>query len=240
MKVIFAISVSFLASVAFAQKQVQVNLGTGAAKTVQGSVKGKAYVDYMVKAGAGQSLAVTLKPSSTSAYFNLLPPKSTGAALYNGSMGGNKMANRRLPSDGRYTIRIYLMGAAADEGKTVSYRLTVLLSGRAIAAKTGGGDVKIPGTPYHARGPVDCKIALDKARTQCDASVIRRVGNGNATVDLKAGRLVRSVLFVAGKPAASDSYEAFSFERKGDMTIIRFGDEPSEEYSIPDALIFGG
>jgi hypothetical protein len=49
---------------------------------------------------------------------------------------------------------------------------------------------------------------------------------------------VRRLLFVAGRPAASDATEATSSERAGDETLIRIGAE--ERYRIPDALLTGG
>ncbi len=73
----------------------------------------------------------------------------------------------------------------------------------------------------------------------CEASVVR-YGDGSATVELRIREVKRRILFVKGKPTASDSSEAFTFSRKGDVVTVRFGDEPTESYMIPDALVYGG
>ncbi len=48
----------------------------------------------------------------------------------------------------------------------------------------------------------------------------------------------RRILFVQGKPVASDSSDTMTFTRQGDVTIVKF--ESGEFYEIVDALIFGG
>ncbi|HRF60721.1 MAG TPA: hypothetical protein PLH94_12525 [Fimbriimonadaceae bacterium] len=239
MRTVLAILVLSLAAFSFSQREVRVELKSGT-KSFEGSIKGRDYADYVVKAGAGQSLAVSLSAQGARPFFNVLPPGSQGEAMHNGSEFGSKMPARRLPSDGEYRVRVYLLGAAQSEGKTSRFRLTLTLSGKALPARTGASDKKIPGTPYHAQGPVPVRIELEPDRKSGEGAVIRRVGNGNATVDLRSGRLVRRVLFVGGKPVASDSREVMKVSRKGDVTVIRFGDRPSEEYSVPDAMIFGG
>ena len=49
---------------------------------------------------------------------------------------------------------------------------------------------------------------------------------------------MRRILFVAGKPVASDATEAPSAARTGDDTTVTFGS--GERYVIPDALVRGG
>jgi hypothetical protein len=85
---------------------------------------------------------------------------------------------------------------------------------------------------------VRCRIQ-GQSRKTCDAYVIRREG-GAATVEFRAGSLVRRVLFVDGKPAAQDSTYSFSYETNDDMTTIRLGDSPEEEYTVAEAFISGG
>jgi hypothetical protein len=48
----------------------------------------------------------------------------------------------------------------------------------------------------------------------------------------------RRILFVKGKPVASDSPYPVVLSRKDDATIVTF--DTDERYEIPDALIFGG
>jgi hypothetical protein len=61
-----------------------------------------------------------------SVHFNLLPPGSQDVALFIGSRDGEN-ASLRLPSNGDYTIRVYLMGDAKDSGRTVPYTLSVAI-----------------------------------------------------------------------------------------------------------------
>ena len=98
------------------------NFGT----TVNGTVTGNEYFDYKLGANAGQKMFVELKVTDTNgtgtAYFNILPPSSTGVAIYNASMNGNS-TTVELPEKGTYTIRVYLMGNDRDAGKTVGYKV---------------------------------------------------------------------------------------------------------------------
>lgn len=96
------------------------NFGT----TVSGTISGDEYFDYRLGAKGGQEMFVDLEVGGTNGngiiYFNILPPGSDGEAIYNGSVDG-RTAKVRLPSDGTYTIRVYLMGNDRDAGKTVGY-----------------------------------------------------------------------------------------------------------------------
>ena len=60
-----------------------------------------------------------------SAYFNILPPGSTGEAIYNSSIDGNDATGVSLPASGDYVVRVYLMGADEDEGRTVPFTLSM-------------------------------------------------------------------------------------------------------------------
>ena len=130
-------------------------------------------------------------------------------------------------------------GAAADENKKNSFTISVTVQGTALKPIPSSKDAKLKGTPFHARSIVDCTVSNDKKRASCDAYIIR-YGGGSATVEFRAGRLVRRVLFVKGIPKAHDSQESFTYSRSGEDTTIKFGDDPSEKYLVPDALIFGG
>lgn len=220
-----------------AQSVEDVRLNMGRTAKVAGSIKGNQYRDYRVQLGAGQTVAIRLGGGSQ-AYFNLNQP-SSNLALYNGSMDGSNMPARLIPSAGKYVVRVYQMGAAADEGRTSRYALDISVRGKALKPLSGATDAKVEGTSYHAKADVPCRLELDKKRTTCRAFVTRYEG-GSATVELRASTNVRRVLFMKGKPAAHDSMEAFTYSRSGDSTVVRFGDGPSEEYTIPDALVDGG
>jgi len=93
---------------------------------VSGTIIGDEYIDYTLGAGAGQQmfvdLAVVDSNGSGTVYFNILPPGSTGEAIYNSSINGNT-ATVKLPKKGTYTIRVYQMGNDADTGKTSGFNI---------------------------------------------------------------------------------------------------------------------
>lgn len=91
---------------------------------VEGMVVGDGYVDYLLGARTGQSMAVSLITDGN-AYFNILPPGGSGEAIYNSSINGNDATGVRLPANGNYTIRVYLLGAAADSGARVPFGLSM-------------------------------------------------------------------------------------------------------------------
>jgi hypothetical protein len=106
-----------------AAKQIAFGKGKSSA-SVSGKVKGSDDVDYVIRASAGQTMTVDFKAGKGAAYFNVLPPGSTGEAIFVGSSEGNHF-KAALPSDGDYTIRVYLMGGAKDSDKPVNYTLKV-------------------------------------------------------------------------------------------------------------------
>jgi len=144
-----------------------------------------------------------------------------------------------LPTDGTYVVRVYLMRNAARRGETAQYTLTVGVTGTPLAPLSGSQDAKIPGTAFHASATVACQPPGTEPGGACQAFVIRRGRDGTATVEVRgANGLVRRVLFVKGTPAASDSTEALTSTRQGDLTTVRVGAD--ERFEIPDALLTGG
>ena len=220
-------------------RQEQVHFAKGASSAViQGRLKGDAMVDYIVRAAAGQTLSVSLQKTNAQNYFNVMPPGSTGSAMFVGDSGENYSGV--LPADGDYIVRVYLMRPAARRGESSNYTLTVGASGKALAPTAASKDALIPGTPYHASTQINCVPAFETAPRECDAFVIRRGFDGTATIDIPGSAGKRSILFVKGKPAASNAQAMYKLtsERKGDVTIVQLG--TSERYEIPDALVTGG
>jgi hypothetical protein len=107
--------------------------------TVTGKLVGGDDVDYTLRASAGQTMTVDFKAGKGAAYFNVIPPGSSGEALFVGMNEGSNHYEGQLPADGTYTIRLYLMGAAKDSGKPVNYSLKVGVKGGSTAAKASGG-----------------------------------------------------------------------------------------------------
>lgn len=220
--------------------QERVSFAKGASSaTIKGQLKGDETVDYVLRACAGQTLTVTLKTSHGANYYNVLPPNSTDAAMFIGQFGGDFKGI--LPTDGDYTIRVYLMRSAARRNESSNYTLTVSVTGKPLVAVPASQDAVIPGTPYHASTRLTC-VANPYAETkpqQCEAFVIRRGFDGTATVEIKQkGEVKRRILFLKGKPLASDSSESMTVTRQGDVTTVKF--DSGEHYEIFDALIFGG
>ena len=131
----------------------RVKFAKGATSAViKGQVKGSGDVDYLVRAGAGQTITVSLKVSNRMNYFNVLPPGSKDVAMYAGQTGEDFKGV--LPADGDYTIRVYLVRAAARRNESSRYTLTVSVTGKALEPVAASKDAVIPGTPYHASAKI--------------------------------------------------------------------------------------
>ena len=221
------------------RRSERVRFATGTSSTViKGQIRGYRYVDYQVRAGAGQALSIEMQTSNAASYFNILPPDSGDVAMFNGSLAGNRFSGV-LPADGDYSIRVYLMRSAARRNESARYALSIGVSGQALAATLAAEDALIPGTPFHASAKVACTVPFAPKVKECDAFVIRRGFDGTATVEVRWGEsMKRRILFVRHEVVAADSPETLDFERRRDFTIVRFGSE--ERFEIPEALLTGG
>lgn len=228
------------------KERLQFAKGASAA-TVKGRVKGDADVDYLVRAAAGQTLAVTIKASNPQNYFNVLAPGTglANPAMFVGTGGGTFKAV--LPVDGDYAVRVYLMRPAARRGESSQYTLTVAVDGQALPPLPAAKDALVPGTPFHATAQVQCTPPFDGKPQQCSAGVIRRGNDATATVELVGGNtLKRRILFVKGQAVASDASDLaggggtapLASSRDGGRSIVKVGDD--ERYEIPDPLLTGG
>jgi hypothetical protein len=221
---------------AIEEERVQFAAGATSAK-IEGELKGDATIDYVVNAAAGQTLLVReLAPGKVD--FNVLPPGSVGGAMFTDD--GSKEFSAQLPDDGDYLIRVYLPRPAARRGESGKYSLTVEVSGQSLAALPGASDALVGDTRFHATAKVPCALPYQPTPDGCDVGVVRRGTDGTATVVLPSNTGVRALLFVQGKPVATNAprMDALSFTRKEDITTVRVGD--SERYEIPDALLNGG
>jgi hypothetical protein len=200
-------------------------------------VKGREFVDYAIKAGAGQTLAVVLKAEHKQGYFNVLPPGSD-AAMFIGSVAGASF-KAMVPTDGDYTVRVYLMRAAARRDESAPFTLTASLSGTALEPLPASVDALVPGTPFHAQSRISCSQAVGPSPGECDAFVIRRGQDGTATVEVRwPDGTKRRVLFVKGAVVASDAKDKVASSRRGGATVVTVG--PDERLEIPDAFVTGG
>ena len=135
--VVTAVAVTALAATAAAQpappKKETVQFARGASEaTIKGALQGDQTIDYHVSAGAGQTLAVTMKASNASTYFNVLPPGSNDVAMFVGSTEGSTYKGM-LPDDGAYVVRVYLMRAVARRNEKSDYTLTIGVTGKPLA-----------------------------------------------------------------------------------------------------------
>jgi len=236
MKVLFHLAILATSAVSFSQATKVVRFPAGKSSvTIKSSLKGDQYVDYTFSAGAGQIVAVQLSATNSSTYFNVMSPKNK-EALYNASMGDLKVS-RKVPIEGTYVVRVYMMRAAGRRGEQTSYTVNLGVTGKAMPAKKGGSDKLLAGTPFHARGSVECSHYLFKDLKSCDGFVIRR-GPNAATLELRPKGILRRVLIVNGKLIAWDTMTAATLTHDGDTNILKFGDD--ETYRFPDALLFGG
>lgn len=104
---------------------VNFKKGTSSA-TVQGKLQGNKVEarDYVVRAGAGQTMTVQMDTKSTSTYFNVLPPGSD-EALFRGEMADGSKWTGVLPASCDYRVRVFLNRAAARQGKSSAYTLKI-------------------------------------------------------------------------------------------------------------------
>lgn len=218
------------------RKVVALQVASGTAQKVVGSIKGYQYTDYQLKLGAGQTLSANYADSNRKAHFGVLPPGTMTTFMHNGTIVGDKVL-RRVPVEGIYTIRVFMMAKEARRGSRAKFTLTVGVSGKSLLPLKASADALIPGTPYHAS--TDITVVLDGKSVSCPAYVIRRSKDGTSTVEVRLpDKRTCRVLFEKGKPVASDSKERMSAARKGDKTVIQFGNVLT--VSVPDALVFGG
>lgn len=140
---------------ALAQDVVRVQFQPGATgTTVNGTIVGREYRDYVLSAQAGQTMIASLEVTATnghgSAFFNILPAGQDFPALYNGSTDDDRRAEVELPESGDWAIRVYLMGNDRDAGRTVGYSIDVsIAAGGGSQAGPSGGDntMRVMGVP---------------------------------------------------------------------------------------------
>jgi hypothetical protein len=213
--------------------------------TVKGSVTGDSGVDYKLRARAGQTLKVKIRGGKVTPYFNVLPPGSSGEAIFIGSRDGDE-ATLTLSADGEYTIRVYQMGRAKTSARRTDFVLEVSIPAGAEAA--GGGDPlgnaaqRAGAGKFDATGKLPCAQAPAQPMGQCSFGVARAgVGTAVVAVTLPDGR-TRMLMFSDGKATGADLSQAdgdttFRATKEADLFKIQAG---KERYEMPDAVITGG
>ena len=210
--------------------------------TVKGTVHGDQTIDYMLRARAGQTMSVKLATRHGANYFNVLPPGSDNVAIFVGSTGGNEWSGA-LPSDGDYTLRVYLMRSAARRNESAPYTLTVSVSGGGAGESASAlgqaptGDTKVKGTRYHATGPLPCAMGnAPMGSTPCEFGVVRGKP-GNAEVHIRPAGGPERVLSFRGDTVTSGS-DKVKASKSGDLWMIDVNDH--EHYQVSESVISGG
>lgn len=106
-------------------ERVQFHKGANSA-TVEGHIKGRESVDYLLGAREGQSMNVSMATDNGSNHFNIIPPGKANEAIFVGSTSGNQFEGT-LPASGDYKVRVYLMRNAARRDETAKYRLEMII-----------------------------------------------------------------------------------------------------------------
>ncbi|WP_224789280.1 hypothetical protein [Pseudomonas fluorescens] len=145
------------------------------------SIKGDQTSEYRFKGRAGQMLTIDFKPSNTSAYFNITA-KGADYALFNGSIMGNHFSGS-LPSDGEYTVQVYLMRNAARRNEVANYALSLrLASADAAQTKPFEQTLELQGIRFHvSREQVDGQsvLRIEPKGLEIDNSAITRPLKGD-------------------------------------------------------------
>ncbi len=224
------------------QERVSFKAGASSA-TLKGSIKGDKTIDYRLGAKAGQTMSVTLKTNNGANYFNVLPPGSD-AAIAIGADTGNAWTGT-LPVDGDYTVRVFLMRAAARRNEAATYTLAVGIDSPAGEARAN--DAKVAGTRYHATGTVPCSVGTDpKGSAQCSFGVVRgALGNAEVhlasvgyDVTLHPDKVETVLVFAGNSVTARDPKQRVTAEKVGDEWSI--GINEFHFYSISESVISGG
>ena len=101
----------------------RVHFAKGASSaTVEGRIQGDMTIDYLLGARQGQSMNVSMASDNGANYFNIIAPGKADEAMFVGSSSGNQFEGR-LPANGDYKVRVYLMRSAARRDEIANYRL---------------------------------------------------------------------------------------------------------------------
>lgn len=118
-----------------------------------GRLVGDHTIDYVLTARGGENVTAVLEAGSIG-YFNVLPPGSSGEAIFIGSVAGNRFSGT-LEAPGEYRFRVYQMRASARRGQATDYTLRVEVEpGDAVAADSGFREVlSMHGITYEVTSP---------------------------------------------------------------------------------------
>lgn len=215
--------------------------GTGA--VIAGSIEGRETVDYLLRAGAGQTLQVTMESDNTANYFNVIPPDAKDVAVYTGS-SGTEFNNYKgtLDLDGDWKIRVYLYRAAARRGESADYRLDIQITGEPSPSAAREPNDFGP-REWDARGDLGCAHGGQPMQTAgCPFKVVRYRYKEGATVFVLAptggpDHSPERILYFQQGDWSTPTSDPLSATKRGDLWTVTVGEEV---YEIPEAVVLGG
>ena len=101
-------------------------------RSSRAGLKGDSDVDYLVRAGAGQTITVSLTPFEPVELLQRPAAGQQGCGDVRRLHLGQDFTGV-LPADGDYAVRVYLMRSAARRNEAGDYTLTVAVTGAALA-----------------------------------------------------------------------------------------------------------
>lgn len=117
--------IAFFAFAPETEAQTKVNVRFARGKTTgsyNGSIRGQRYMDYVLRARAGQTLRVVLtKRSGAPVYFNVLPSGSEVAIADDARQSTSWLGE--LPNDGAYPVRVYMEKGDRQNNRSSSYNV---------------------------------------------------------------------------------------------------------------------
>jgi hypothetical protein len=211
-----------------------VQFSKGASQSViKARIKGDETVDYVLRAKAGQTMTVNFKTSNRMAYFNLLPPDSDQALFVGADAADGSRFTTELPKDGEYTIRVYLIRAAARRNETANYTLNVAIAGgSAAAAPAAAGPfeqrLELNGISFLVTSPnkpsdntvriVPSGLAIDNSPIDW---AVQGVVTGAEVADMNVDRSPEVFVYVRGPaPEARGSIVALSANNRKSLSFI--------------------
>jgi len=225
-------------------RRENVHFGKGASQSViKARIKGDETVDYVLRAKAGQTMTVDFKTSNRMAYFNLLPPGSDEALFVGANAADGSRFRVELPKDGEYSIRVYLIRAAARRNETADYRLSVAIAGGSAGAALPAPEapaaaapfdqrLELHGISFHVTSPnklsdntvriVPSGLAIDNSPIDWE---VPGVVTGAEVADLNVDRSPEIFVYVRGPaPEARGSLVALSANNRKSLSFITLPD----------------
>ncbi|HSE40229.1 MAG TPA: META domain-containing protein [Acidobacteriota bacterium] len=219
--------------------------------TVQGKIQGYDTAEYLIQAGAAQTIDVTLQTKHSATYFNVFAPGAQpgrDAALFAGEIGGQHFQGK-LTIAGDYLVQIYMMRSAARRKETAQFTLNIRIEGTAdFSAKSP--EVGPWPIDTDASGDLPCSTDGKNLNLQCPFRVKRNTYGATIwtikpgeTRDLKQLKFEDLRVLYFEKMDNKENFSVkgsskVSWERAEDNWIVTVADH--ECYKIPDTVIHGG